>query len=193
MEREGQQGSEFVVKGRKRPAQNRMTSSTEEDTDDEIEVVNKKHDKVPLDNNDNEDEELEQPVFELKAENSEESEEVEIGNNDQLRVIATKIAKQAEVIRQKTGGVEGEIEEADEQEKTGGVEGDIEEADEQKKTGGVEGEIEVADEQERTGGVEDEMKEADEREEERKAAWNKGKEPYCNVDTIDYEVGYVIQ
>lgn len=177
MEREGQQGSEFVGKGWKRPPQNRMTSSTEEDTDNEIEVVNKKHDKVPLDNNDNEDEELEQPVFDLKGENSEETDELEIGNNDQLRVIATKIAKQAEVIRQKTGGVEGEIEEADEQE----------------NTGGVEGEIEVADEQERTGGIEDERKEADEQEEERKAAWNKGKELYCNVDNIDYEVGYVIQ
>jgi hypothetical protein len=126
MER-GQQRTEFVGKGRKRPAQNQITPSTEEDMeyeieqymDDEIEVVNKERDKISLDINDNEDasdEELEQPVFDLKGENSEESEELEGDNNEQLRGIATKIAKQANVIRKKTGGVEGEMEEPDEQE-----------------------------------------------------------------------------
>lgn len=118
MER-AQEGMELVGKKRKRQAQSQVTLSTEEDMDDEIEAVNKEHDKVPLDMNDNEDasdEELEQPDLDLKGESSGEGEELESDENEQLRCLATKIAKQAKVIRQKTDGDEDEMEEADGQE-----------------------------------------------------------------------------
>lgn len=87
--------------------------------DDEVDVFHKQRDKISLDINDDEDEsdeELEQPVFDLKGESSEESEE-ESDDDEQLTGLAAKIAKQAKFLRQKSGGVEDEMEEeADEEE-----------------------------------------------------------------------------
>lgn len=87
--------------------------------DDEVDVFHKQRDKILLDINDDEDEsdeELEQPVFDLKGESSEESEE-ESDDDEKLTGLAAKIAKQAKFLRQKSGGVEDEVEEeADEQE-----------------------------------------------------------------------------
>lgn len=112
-------GQEVVGKGQKRPGQNQIKSFTEKDMDDEVDVFHKQRDKISLDINDDEDEsdeELEQPVFDLKGESSEESEE-ESDDDEQLTGLAAKIAKQAKFLRQKSGGVEDEMEEeADEEE-----------------------------------------------------------------------------
>lgn len=137
-------GQEVVGKGWKRPGQKQIKSFTEKDMDDEVDVFHKQRDKVSLDINDDEDasdEDLEQPVFDLKGESSEESEELESDDDEQLTGLAAKIAKQAKFLRQKSGGVEDEMEE-----------------------------------------------EADEKEEERKAAWGKGKKLYYSADNIDYEI-----
>lgn len=112
-------GQEVVGKRQKRPGQNQVESFTEKDIDDEVDVFHKQRDKILLDINadeDESDEELEQPVFDLKGESSEENEE-ESDDDEQLTGLAAKIAKQAKFLRQKSGGVEDEMEEeADEQE-----------------------------------------------------------------------------
>uniref|UniRef100_A0A0D6R543 Sas10 C-terminal domain-containing protein n=1 Tax=Araucaria cunninghamii TaxID=56994 RepID=A0A0D6R543_ARACU len=89
---------------------------TEKDIDDEIDIFNKQRDKISLDLNeddDTSDEEMEQPVFDLQGESSEEVEESE-SDNEQLTGLAAKIANQAKILRQKTGGVEDEMEEEEE-------------------------------------------------------------------------------
>ncbi|XP_057854948.2 protein THALLO isoform X1 [Cryptomeria japonica] len=87
---------------------------SEEDMDDEVDVFHKQKDKIPLDLNeddDTSDEEMEQPVFDLQGETSEEMEESDSEDEEQLTGLAAKIARQAKFLRQKAGGVEDEMDE----------------------------------------------------------------------------------
>eukprot|EP00252_Welwitschia_mirabilis_P007801 TRINITY_DN1950_c0_g1_i1.p1 TRINITY_DN1950_c0_g1~~TRINITY_DN1950_c0_g1_i1.p1 ORF type:complete len:754 (+),score=227.87 TRINITY_DN1950_c0_g1_i1:296-2263(+) len=88
--------------------------------EDEIDIFHKQRDKVPLnvgdDDTDVSDEDFEQPVLDLEVESSGESEELESDDEEQLTGLAAKIAKQAKILRQKTGGLEEVEEDENEQE-----------------------------------------------------------------------------
>lgn len=100
-------------KNREKP-QGDMKIFSEEGMDDEVDVFHKQRDKIPLDLNeddDTSDEEMEQPVFDLQGESSEEMEESDSEDEEQLTGLAAKIARQAKYLRQKAGGVEDEMDE----------------------------------------------------------------------------------
>eukprot|EP01018_Ginkgo_biloba_P034696 Gb_25856 [translate_table: standard] len=110
----GKRGRKYVHKGRENSASNQVKSFTENDMDDDVDVFHKQLDKIPLDvanDPDTSDEEMEQPVFDLKGKTSDDSEDLESDDEEQLTGLAAKIAKQAKFLKQKTGGAEDEMEE----------------------------------------------------------------------------------
>ncbi|KAI5057259.1 hypothetical protein GOP47_0027274 [Adiantum capillus-veneris] len=118
-ERFGKTGS----KNRSRvPSKNAHVTSTEE-FDDDIDKFHKGADKIALDvdeDTDLEEGDIEEPVFDLKAEGSsdadEESDNDEL-DEEQLSGLAAKMAKQAKILRQKTSLMEDDDEdEADDDE-----------------------------------------------------------------------------
>lgn len=83
-----------------------------DDLDDDIDKFPKGSDKIPLDMNDDSElspDEREEPIFNLKADGSEEDDDMEDDLDDeQLSGLAAKIAKQAKMLRQKRSLTEDE-------------------------------------------------------------------------------------
>ncbi|XP_078162035.1 sas10/U3 ribonucleoprotein (Utp) family protein isoform X2 [Carex rostrata] len=90
-----------------------------EDDDDDIDAFHKQRDVIPLDvtQGESDDEDMEQPVFDLQEDDSEESQDEDNDSDDAdkddtpLRGFAAKIARQAKYLKQKFGGGEDEMDE----------------------------------------------------------------------------------
>eukprot|EP00250_Pteridium_aquilinum_P033156 c5261_g1_i1 orf=161-2083(+) len=101
--------------------------TTIDDFDDDIDKFHKGADKISLDvNNDLElsEDDMEEPVFDLKAESSSEEDDDEDSDDDdfdeeELSGLAAKMAKQAKILRQKTSLMEDEEEDEAEEEEEG--------------------------------------------------------------------------
>ncbi|KAJ7534374.1 hypothetical protein O6H91_13G091500 [Diphasiastrum complanatum] len=112
------------VRGRPQPSYKGKSDTNMGHLEDDMDLFHKRRDKIPLsfENPDSDDdEEQEDPVFNLEGEESDQSEDKDSDddelNEEELTGLSAKIAKQAKILRQKTGTFDEDDDEPEEDEK----------------------------------------------------------------------------
>ncbi|EFJ35661.1 hypothetical protein SELMODRAFT_405212 [Selaginella moellendorffii] len=111
--------SKALIKEKTKP-KNVVRDASDESMDDEIDKFHSNRDKIPLEETDSEEEELENPVLDLEENESEDDGDEEESDEDlpeeEIDDMAAKIERQAKFLRQRTGILHDEDDEESEEE-----------------------------------------------------------------------------